>query len=107
VEELAHVEDSAERVHAFYGLAMAALEARYRAYIETTDNLLDEPSVRIIERVLHDFDRMRRERDLTLNECRHLKPGESSQLKEWKARETAQELVAHGSGVTLARGVAS
>lgn len=51
-----------DRLDAFYDAMVPELEARYRAYLGTTDALLDDPSVRIIERILLDLARMRAER---------------------------------------------
>lgn len=54
---------TAERVDGFYSGVVPLLERLYRAYVAQTDTLLDEPSVRILERVLADLDRLRRERE--------------------------------------------
>ena len=52
-----------DRVDGFYAGVVPLLEHLYRAYLTQTDGLLDEPSVRILERVLADLDRLRRERE--------------------------------------------
>src|SRR2546425_62781 len=41
-----------ERVGVFYGAFLPDLERRYRRYLDETDRLLDEPSVRVVERNL-------------------------------------------------------
>jgi hypothetical protein len=61
IDALAAVEETDKRLSALYDVFIPALENRYRAYIEATDGLLDEPSVVIIERILIDFGRMRRD----------------------------------------------
>lgn len=47
------------RVAACYDALVPDLGARYEGYIAATDAFLDEPSVRVVERILADFPRMR------------------------------------------------
>jgi hypothetical protein len=63
LSELNAVEGAAERMHAIYDIALPALAARYRSYLEQTDALLDAPSVKVIERILSDIEAMRRDAD--------------------------------------------
>ena len=58
LEACASATGTAERLDGFYEALLPDLEARYRRYLEETDHLLDEPTVRIIERVLPDLARM-------------------------------------------------
>ena len=62
LETAAGTAGTIERVGAAYDALLPDLEARYRAYLEQTDRLSDEPSVRIIERILADFPRLRHDR---------------------------------------------
>ena len=59
---LASAEGTAERVEGFYDAYLPTLAARYQAYLDGADRLLDEPSVRIIERILRDLERLGTER---------------------------------------------
>jgi hypothetical protein len=61
IEALAAEEETGKRLAALYDVFIPALESRYRAYVEATDRLLDEPSVVIVERILIDLERMRRD----------------------------------------------
>jgi hypothetical protein len=63
MRELDAVTGSAERVAAVYDVLLPALERRYREYLTRVDDLLDAPTVRIVERCLIDIERMRREGD--------------------------------------------
>jgi len=63
LRRLADVAFTGDRVDGFYDVAMPDLESRLRRYLDETDRMIDEPSVRILERVLTDYERMRRERD--------------------------------------------
>jgi hypothetical protein len=58
IEQMASEEETTNRLSAFYDVFLPALENRYRAYVDATDRLLDEPSVVIIERILTDLARM-------------------------------------------------
>lgn len=59
---LAAVDGTAERVAGFYDAALPDLERRYRAYLADTDHLLDQPTVRILERLLRDLERLQADR---------------------------------------------
>ena len=63
LESAAGATGTIERVGAAYDALLPDLEARYRWYLEHTDRLSDEPSVRIIERILADFPRLRHDRE--------------------------------------------
>ena len=66
-----------ERLTGFYDGFLPDLEARYEQYIARTDRLNDEPTVRILERILFDYERIRADRagfpalrpDLTLTDA--------------------------------------
>jgi len=53
--------ETAGRIAKFYDGALSRLESLYRDYLTRTDGLLDEPSVRILERALSDLTRLRHE----------------------------------------------
>lgn len=68
LETAASATGTIERVGAAYDALLPDLEARYRWYLEHTDRLSDEPSVRIIERILADFPRLRHDRQAFAHE---------------------------------------
>jgi hypothetical protein len=59
LDALAATTAAADRVAAVYDAFLPALEARYRAYLADTDPIVDEPTVRILERLLSDLARLR------------------------------------------------
>jgi hypothetical protein len=61
LSNLAATSDSAGRLAGFYEAMLSQVESLYREYLSRTDGLLDEPSVRILERTLADVARLRRE----------------------------------------------
>jgi hypothetical protein len=63
LEHLAAARDTGQRVAGFYDALIVDLEARSRDYLSRTDPLLDEPTVRILERILHDYTRLKTDRD--------------------------------------------
>lgn len=63
LDEVASVEDSAGRLAALYDVLLDAVQAEYRRYLAAVDPMLDAPSVVIVERILADGDRQRREAD--------------------------------------------
>ncbi len=56
--DVASIAGEVQRVSAFYDVVLPGVSARCRAYLEKTDRLLDEPSVRILERIIRDIDSM-------------------------------------------------
>ncbi len=65
LELLRSTEGARERVEAFYDAFLPDLERRFRGYLAATDPFLDEPSVRIVDRVLTDLSRMAAESHAT------------------------------------------
>jgi hypothetical protein len=63
LKRFAATAETAARVDGFYAGAVPLLEALYRDYLARTDALLDEPSVRVLERALADLARLQRERE--------------------------------------------
>jgi hypothetical protein len=59
--DLAATVETDKRVAGFYDCALPGLERRFRDYMGQVDPLLDGPTVRILERILFDMARMKRE----------------------------------------------
>jgi hypothetical protein len=107
MKELASIEDTPGRIQAIYDVIVPGFISRYEHYLRNSDSLLDEPSFRVIEGILNSYSRMRREREEV---CEELKGTLAFDLargaKEWSRRESSiSDIVAHGSGSTLALGV--
>lgn len=108
MNELASVEDTTGRVQAVYDVILPGFAARYQHYLQNSDSLLDEPSFRVIERILGDYTRMQREREevrAELGEALTFDPGRTQQWSRQESRIT--DIVVHGSGSTLARAVSA
>ncbi len=105
MRDFSAVESTAERLHVFYDVILPGLEARYRHYLKNTDGLLDDPSVRIIERILEDNARMRRESEQLRIELKDLRLADPDHPQVWRKQEAAfTQFVSHGTGGSLARG---
>lgn len=61
LEQLRATEGARERFEAFYQVFLPDLVARHRSFLAATDPFLDEPSVRVVERILADLGRMEEE----------------------------------------------
>ncbi len=59
--EAAATEGTAARLTALYDAVLPGLERRYRDYLADTDALMDAPTVVLVERILVDLARVRRE----------------------------------------------
>ncbi len=59
--ELAGTSDTAKRIAGFYDAVLPDLLARFDAYLERVDHLLDAPTLRILERIRSDAGRMNAE----------------------------------------------
>lgn len=85
--ELAAVSGAARRIGAFYDVVLPGLAARYRRYVQRTDNLMDAPSVRVIEGILGAIDRMIRDADHLRAELPALRLDDAAWLQQLAARE--------------------
>jgi len=93
--ELGAVDGAARRIGALYDVMLPGLAARYRRYLQRTDNLMDAPSVRVIEGILTAGERMVREADKLRAELPALQCGDQAWLQQFTAREEGVlELVA-------------
>jgi len=103
-ESIIGCQSAADRVEAIYDVMIPSLERRYRAYAESTDPLMDEPTIRIIESALADLARMRADRTRLL---KGVSLGASSlDAKSLRQREESLEgIVEHGAENARARGV--
>src|SRR5262245_6426762 len=59
--EIAAITETPRRLAALYDVILPGMERRYGRYIASTDGLLDAPSVVIVERILLDLARQRRD----------------------------------------------
>lgn len=58
LDEIAVTEETNKRVACLYDVLFPDLEIRYRRYLDHVDQLLDGPTVRVIDRILYDMHRM-------------------------------------------------
>lgn len=87
LEEFARSETTPQKIHGFYDVMLPGLAARYRNYLERTDALLDEPTVRVVERILEEFKRMIGESGALRKELPELQLAD----KDWPARLAKRE----------------
>jgi hypothetical protein len=105
MRDFADVETTAERLYVFYDVILPALEFRYHHYLKNTNDLLDEPSVRVVQRILEDNARLRRESEQLRTELKDVRMADLDGAKEWAKEEAAFiQIVSHGTGSCLARG---
>ncbi len=77
LDTMAAATGTLERVSGFYDGLLPDLEARYRRYLANTDQLNDDPSVRIIERILFDLPRLKADRAAFAAQRADLKPSDA------------------------------
>jgi hypothetical protein len=68
LDRLTAVTKTADRIVNMYDVLLADLAARYDTYLKEADPLLDEPSVRVISRIVADFPRLASDRAAVLGE---------------------------------------
>lgn len=103
-DRAAAAEATADRVGACYDALLPDLARRMERYVEQTDGLMDEPTVRIVEGALADLSRMQRERRSLLQEVSLPAPG-SLVVELQRSLESLTGIVAHGAEAGRARGV--
>ena len=104
IEELSSVEDTTGRMQLVYDVILPGFAVRYQQYLQNSDSLLDEPSFRVIEGILRDYARMRRESEELRAELSETLVFDPDRAERWSRQESAiANIVRHGSGSTLAR----
>jgi len=82
LDEFARTEGTPQKLSSFYDVMLPGLAARYRNYLELTDRLLDEPTVRVVEKILGEFQKMMKESETLRTELPQLRLND----KNWPAR---------------------
>jgi hypothetical protein len=104
MKELAAVEDTTGRIQAIYDVFLPGIATRYQNYLQNSDSLFDEPSFRVIEGILNDYARMRRECEEVKVELGKALETDAGRVQQWSREESViAQFVVHGSGSTLAR----
>ena len=86
LDEVDAITDTASRISAFYDVLLPGIGARLRAYLDLTDDLMDGPTVRIVDRILYDHLRMMRECEQLRGEFPALRPA-SEPIADLRRRE--------------------
>jgi hypothetical protein len=68
LEQLGAATATADRIGNMYDVLLPDLAARYDRYVREADPLLDEPSVRILDRIVADFPRLASDRAAVVRE---------------------------------------
>ena len=87
LEEFARTDTTPQKLQGFYDVILPCVAARYRNYLERTDRLLDEPTVRVVEKILGEFNRMIGESEALRKELPQLRLTD----KDWPARLAKRE----------------
>ena len=90
LDEVMATEGTAERLAALYDGLLPALQGRYESYVAAVDDVVDQPTLVIVERILGDLRRQRTEA-AALRQALGLAPAAAPGLLE---RERALTLVA-------------
>jgi len=72
--KLSAAQETGQRVAGMYGGVLPCLANRYRQYLDRTDPLMDAPTVRILDRILHDHPRMLHESEELYSQVPHVLP---------------------------------
>jgi hypothetical protein len=87
--DLAARTETDRRVAGFYDCVLPGLERRFRAYVQDVDPLLDGPTVRILERILFDIERMKREGQALREEAPAVASTDAAWLEAERRREAS------------------
>ncbi|HEX2827008.1 MAG TPA: hypothetical protein VHP37_11725 [Burkholderiales bacterium] len=87
--DLAATTDTTKRIAGFYDCALPGLERRLRDYMTRVDPLLDAPTLRIVERILADIERMAGESRTLRDELPAVRLADRAWLDELRLRELA------------------
>lgn len=88
LDELRAATDTPKRIAGFYDCALPALRRRFDAYLAQIDLLLDGPTVRLIDRIRFDMDRMIEESRKLRQEMAVFQLNDPSWLEALRRRES-------------------
>lgn len=91
LDDLAATVETKKRVAGFYDCVLPSLERRFRDYLGRVDPLLDGPTVRILERILFDIDRMTTEGRALREEVPAVRLDDTAWLDSLRQREASLE----------------
>ena len=89
LDGLAATAETDKRVAGFYDCVLPGLERRFQEYVGRVDPLLDGPTVRIVERILFDIARMRKDCQLLRRELQALASTDAAWLEGQRRREAS------------------
>jgi hypothetical protein len=96
LENFATTISTPEKIQGFYDVVLPGLAARYETYRSQTDALLDEPTVRVMERILGEFTRMQGESQRLRDEIPQLRVADLGRQAGLSQIEAAVgDIVAH------------
>jgi hypothetical protein len=93
LEEFAKTSGTPEKIQGFYDVVLPALAMRYKKYLDETDQLLDEPTVRVVNRILDDFGRMQRESRQLQEELPQLGQVDQAWLNHLRRHEATEPVI--------------
>jgi len=105
LKSVSSCEKTNDRLDAIYEIVLPHLGNEYEKYLATTDVLLDEPSVHIMQRILFDFERMTGQRDELLKDRPDLAPSDSDIVERIRKSINSADITAgiqdhsHGAAV--------
>jgi hypothetical protein len=94
MDELLATADTAKRIAGFYDCALPALRRRFEEYLAQVDQLLDGPTVRLLDRIRYDMERMVEESRKLREEIPAFKGSDARWLENLRRREAAVAQIA-------------
>jgi hypothetical protein len=95
LEDFAKTISTVDKLQGFYDVVLPGVATRYQTYLKQTDRLLDEPTARIVERILGEFARMQADRLNMLKDLPKLCVGDPAWVSQKMQLESAVDMVQH------------
>lgn len=103
LDELRATKETTRRLAGIYDCALPGLRLRFQTYLSQVDQLLDGPTVRVLDRIFHDMDRMVAEAGQLREEMPAFRLGDAGWLESLRRLEAGASLVAEAPSAQLAR----
>ena len=103
IEQSAQITETAARVSIFFDAILPGQKKKYLHYLEYTDALMDEPTVRVIEKILDDGERMQEECVLLREEIQLMRTVLDTELI--KNKDNFAAFVQHSQDSNLPQGI--
>ena len=93
MDDLIAIRQTNRRISGFYDCALPGMRRRFQDYLQRVDPLLDGPTVRLLERIMFDMERMIKDSQALLAEFPQFRLDDQAWLESLRRQEMSQSQI--------------